>query len=380
VYNINDVKIRLITESAERLVNISDEDYFKGDAFKGFVSNSSMSLINPAQGGSPSKFITGFEKKKSAGALELGTAVHRMLLEKGQFFIDDVVKPTGKVASIMERYFHLLQEGSIPSEEAIVMACEENDYYSGKLTQVRIENVLRDGKTYLDHLYDRENCNDCITLTQEHKDKLDKCLESVKANESLLHLLEGQLSNNFERYNEDVFIMNAEAVLPPKDIDEFEDKTTKVWIKAKIDNWSIDFENKVVTLNDLKTTGASIADFIGSEFEGMNLDGQVYKAKIEGSFSKFHYYRQMKLYMDILKSYVATKYDATEENGWSFKCNMLVVETNAPHYSHVFQVGDRWMTLGEYEYISLLKRIAYHNEYGYDSFVNINLNDTTIIW
>jgi len=379
VYNINDVKIKLIPISVQRLVDIEDDDYFKGDKFKNFVSNSSMSLINPSQGGSPSKFITGFDKKKPAGALELGTAVHRMLLEKGKFFIDDIVKPTGKIAAVMEYYFALLHVPELTAEEAIKIACEQADYYKDRLTQTRIDNVLRDGKVYLDHLFDRNNCQDCITLTQEHKDKLDRCLTSVKANEKLTHLLEGQLSNNFIRHNEDVFIMKAEATLPPKSVDEFEDKTTNVWLKVKIDNWSIDFENKVVTLNDLKTTGTSIADFAGGETENMNLDGEVYKTKTYGSFEKFHYYRQMAFYLKILKTYAEVEYDATEVNGWTFKCNMLVVETNEPHYSHVFEVGDKWLALGEYEYTSLLKRIAYHEEYGYDSFVNLDMNNITLL-
>ena len=378
MYNINDVKIKLITNSVERLVDIPDEDYF-GEGYKKYISNSSMTLINPSQGGSPSKFLTGFSNKKSGGALELGTAVHRMLLEKGEFFIDDVVKPTGKVAQIMETYFSLISEGCEDLDWAIREACIEAEYYVGKLTQVRIENVLRDGKVYLDHLYDKENCQGCITLTQDHKDKLDKCLESVKNNKTLLHLLEGELSNNFIRHNEDVFIIKVEAVIPPKDDGDFEDKTKELLIKAKIDNWSIDFENKVVTLNDLKTTGNSIADFAGGTSENMNLDGEIYTTKIEGSFSKFHYFRQMKLYLDILKAYAEKEYGACEENGWTFKCNMLVVETNAPHYSHVFEVGHKWMALGEYEYMNCLKRIAYHEEYGYDSFTNINLNNTTIL-
>lgn len=380
MYNINDVKIKLIDESVQRLVDIPDEVYF-GEEYRSFVSNSSMALINPAQGGSPSKFLAGFKgSKSSGGALELGTAVHRMILEKDRYFIDDVVKPSAKVALVMDYYYQALKDGCEETDETIKYAMQAADYYANNITQNRIDKVLEEGKVYLQHLYDKENCEGCITLTQEHKDKLDKCLISVKNNEKIMSFLRGQEGENFLTHNEDVMIMKAVAEVPSKDADDFEDKEAELWIKVKIDNWTIDFEKKEVILNDLKTTGSSIADFIGGENENMSLEGQIYKTKSYGSFEKFHYYRQMALYMRVLQAYVKEKYDATEDNGWKFICNMLVVETNEPHYSHAFTVGERWLNLGAYEYESLLKRLAYHKTYGYDSFVNINLNGVTVIW
>lgn len=379
MFDINSIKIKLIDSTATKLDDISDEEYFKGDKFKGYVSNSSMGLINPDQGGSPTKFLTGFKEKKNGGALELGTAVHRMLLEKDKYYIDDVVKPSPKVCDVMENYFQLYEVDGIDHESAIKLACEKADYYSKSLTQTRIDNVLRDGKVYLESLYDWNKCQDCITLTQEHKDKLDKCMASVKANDNISAILNKE-GENFQQYNEDCIIMRAEVTLPPNDPEEFEDKINDLWIKVKIDNWSIDFDEKVVTLNDLKTTGGSIADFAGTTGEKIDLDGIVYKTNMKGSFEKFHYYRQMALYMKVLRAYVENHYGISEEDGWKFKCNMLVVETNEPHYSHVFEVGHRWLNVGTYEYESLLKRIGYHNEHGYDSFTNIKLNGTTIIW
>lgn len=374
MYNINNIGIKIVDDTVKRYPQLSDEEYFAGDTFKGYVSNSSMSLINPSQGGSPSKFLVGFEAKKSKGALELGSAVHRMILEKGQYYIDELDKPSEKVCNVMDIYFGLLQKGILLEEEAIIVACKEADYYAKSLTQTRIDNVLRDGKLYLEQLYDKAECEGCLVLTREHKDKLDKCLESVKLNERMIHFLEGKLSNNFKRYNEDVFTVEAEATLSPKDESSFEDIKNKIFIKIKVDNWSVDFENKVITLNDLKTTGVSVGDFGGCEYESMSTRGEIYKYNVSGSFEKFHYYRQMAFYLRVLKSYAAKEYDATEENGWTFKVNMLVVETNAPHHSQVFNVSQKWLDLGTYEYESLLKRIAYHDEYGYDTFTHFKPN------
>lgn len=378
MYNINGIKIELIDESVDRLVNIPDEEYFAGEDFKGYVSNSSMALINPDQGGSPTKFVTGFSAKKSTGALELGTAVHRMSLEKDKYYIDDLDKPTEKVCAVMDKYFGYIIAGNDPLE-AIKDACIQSDYYAKNLTQVRIDNVLREGNDYLQQLYDKTKCADCIVLTREHKDRLEKCMNSIKANDAIVELLDREVDDDFIKFNEDVFIMKAEATLAPNDPNDFEDKVKDLWLKIKVDNWSIDFKNKIVYLNDLKTTGGSIADFGGTDMENMAVSGEIYKKHQQGSFEKFHYYRQMAFYMRVLKAYVGKKYNAIEENGWTFKANMLVVETNEPHYSHVFEVSQKWLDLGQYEYESLLKRIAYHNEYGYDSFINITLNGTTVL-
>ena len=379
MYNINNIKIKLIDESVNRLEDISDEEYFKGLEFSGYISNSSMALINPSQGGSPTKFLTGFSNKKSGGALELGSAVHRMILEKDQYYIDELDKPSEKVCNVMD-YYHDFVINDVPHEEAIKEACIRADYYAKNLTQTRIDNVLRDGEAYLNQLIDKQNCTNCIVLTREHKDKLDRCLISIKNNKNITNLIEGATSENFQNHNEDVIIMKVRAEVPSEEVDNFSDVEQELFLKVKIDNWTIDFENKIVTLNDLKTTGGSIADFCGGETENMNLSGEVYTSRQQGSFEKFHYYRQMAFYMRVLKAYVATTYNATEDNGWTFKCNMLVVETNEPHYSHVFEVGPRWLSLGTYEYESLLKRIAYHKVHGYDSFINIKINGTTVIW
>ena len=49
--NVREIKIIPIFESV-RAIDISDNEYF-GPNYKKYISNSSLSLINPAQGGSP---------------------------------------------------------------------------------------------------------------------------------------------------------------------------------------------------------------------------------------------------------------------------------------------------------------------------------------
>jgi len=371
MYNLNQIKLKYRTETTTRLDNVSDADYF-GPKYKDYVSNSLLKLINPEEGGSPTKFLTGYTGGMNGAALELGSAVHQMILEKGKYYVNDVEKPAGKVAQVMESYHRLLSEEYSP-DKAILLACKECDYYTSNLTQKRIDNVLEAGKVYLEHLKAVSECIGCITLTSEQNVKLNACLKSVTENQLIMKLLEPGCPS----YNEDVMTMQVQASMDSPNPDKFDDEVIVFSLKAKIDNWSVDVENKILTLNDLKTTGASIATFAGTTFEVGGLDGNVYTKRAEGSFQKFHYYRQMAMYAFILKSYAEHEYGF--DDSWTFNVNMLVVETNAPYLSHVFAVGPQWLSKGDFEFTTLLKRLAFHKVHGFDTFTDINLKTITSI-
>lgn len=58
-------------------------------------------------------------------------------------------------------------------------------------------------------------------------------------------------------------------------------------VKAKADNWSIDEDGKLLTINDLKTSGHFIDGFM----------------RETGSLYTYHYYRQAALYKTMLEEY-----------------------------------------------------------------------------
>lgn len=373
MYDLNQIKLNFRKETTERLENISDEAYF-GEEYREYISNSSLKLINPDEGGSPTKFLVGNKSSGNNTAFELGTAVHRLILEKDKYYVNDVVKPDGKGGIVIESYFNLLKQG-VDADEAIRTACEMNDYYTKSLTQARIDKLLEAGKPYLEHLQEEANCESCITLSSEMKDKLDSCLVSVSENKLIQDLL--YPGEGVKTFNEDVIIMKVNATMVSPDPLSFEDATIEMFIKGKIDNWSVDVENKILTLNDLKSTGGSIASFGGVLFETAGLNGDLYVKRTEGSFQKFRYYRQMAMYAFMLQSHAEEVYGF--DDTWTFRVNMLVVETSAPYLSHVFQVSTPWLLKGKHEFQSLLKRIAYHRVNGFDKFTDVDLNKITTL-
>lgn len=125
--------------------------------------------------------------------------------------------------------------------------------------------------------------------------------------------------------------------------------------KLKADNWTIDYDNKIITLNDLKTTGKPVNWFMNPEY---------------GSMNKYHYYRQMGIYSAILWYYCQQNFGVCKNTGWNLKANMLVVETLPPYDAKCFYVSKGQLKQGIDEFNQLMKRVAYYEMFGYESEVN----------
>lgn len=367
--NLNDIKIELLTETAEALPNLSDEDYF-GEKYKDYVSNSLLTLLNPEQEGSPLKFLSGFKEKKSKGSLELGSAVHQLILEPDKHVLSEVTKPTGKIGDIMECIHKRVKDG-YTYNEAMELAFVECDYYKGKITEEKKETVHTKGIEYYTYLLARDSEETkSIILKDSDLEKLNNCVKSVNENVICKQLLFPKEKEGLISFNEFVIIMDAKALLPLDD--DLKSPVVDFKLKCKIDNFSVDFNTKTINLNDLKTTGYSIDKFVGYTVD--KIDGERnYSYFMKGSFQKFHYQRQMAMYKSLLFSYL-TNTDSRIDDTWTFNTHMVVVETNEPYMSCVYKVSDRWLNDGDYEFKQLLKRLSYHKEYGFDSFINIDVN------
>ena len=120
--------------------------------------------------------------------------------------------------------------------------------------------------------------------------------------------------------------------------------------KLKIDNWTFDEENKVVTINDLKTTGKPVDHFV----------------EPDGSLERLHYYRQLAIYTEILMYYLLKTKGIGTYSGWTVKNNILAVETIPNYYSQSFVINDAYIHRGLEEAHQLIKRVAACEIFGYD--------------
>lgn len=338
-------EIKIIPESIQ-LIKITDEDYFSKN-YKEYISNSKLSLINPDEGGSLEKYKKGYSGTYSE-SFELGSAVHGIVLQPEDYSIAPIWKPTAKLGLFAEKAYNLLKD--IDDLENIPMniieeASKQSDYYSGKLTQNRINSALELCIPYWKKRREYE-----LTISQELKskqvylsepmfEKYTKCLLGIENNPKIKELLYPQgLISSAEYYNEYALLAEVEITL-----DNNEVKTLK--LKAKLDNFTVNHETGEMTLNDLKTTGKPIGFFMGNWVK--QPDGQ--NIWYDGSFQKFHYYRQMGMYLWLMSCYL-------KQNGINYKpkANMVVVETIPEYRTRIFSVNNKHIQRGLKEFKELL--------------------------
>lgn len=332
------IKLRPLYETI-RLLDISDEEYF-GSSYRDYISNSRLKLINPEQGGSPEAFKQGLGSSIS-DSLYFGSAVHELVLQPEEFeLVHSVNRPTAKMGFMADELYSGFAAGGLCVED-IVAASYKIDYYKDKMDDKKIVNVFETCTPYWEDRQEYEkNRTDKVPiyLDEKSREKLQLCLTSVESNQkiqSLLHptgVLEQPIS-----LNEATLLMDVEA--------EVDGKIVILHLKAKLDNFTADLEQNILTLNDLKTTGHWLSKFK------------------EDSFVKFHYSRQLAMYLWMLRLYAEKE---LKMNHPSMYTNLLVVCTCPDYRAGVFSITTNEIKQGFEEFKRLLRMVAYCEVYGYD--------------
>ena len=362
--NLKEYKIELLLETVN-IKELSDEEYFSND-YSHYVSNSKLKLINPDEGGSPILFKTGLKNEYNA-SFAYGTAVHQLILQPEEFILSDYqFKPSAKLGLFVDNFIKYRNSG-LSIYEAMLKASDKSDYYKGKLSDKKIRTAIEKGlRYYLDvtknGLKHDKSGREVIVLSEKLKNDVIDSIKSVNLNDKIRKLLKTQnFTDTIEHFNEQAMFIDIAVTLPNGEI-------VVVPFKLKFDNYSIDPEEKVVTLNDLKTTGKPVSYFMGNMVptldENSKKTGEVW---INGSFQKLHYYRQMACYSLVLQAYCKTILGLED---YSYKSNMLVVESTPNFKTDVFPVSASYIKQGLIEFKELICRVAWHEYYGYDKEIN----------
>lgn len=328
--NFYNIKLEPILDSI-KFEQMSDERYFSSE-FKEYISNSKLSLINPEQDGSVEKYLSGLNNTYN-DSFVLGSAVHELVLQPNEFeLIPDVIRPTAKMGAMADELYVKFKENTTVTVDDIINASNKIGYFKNKMTENRIQEVYIQCSVYWQnrYLYEQNTLDkNPIYLDYRNQEKLIGCINSIKNNTSIQKLLypEGLFETPISE-NEAAMFIDIKAT--------YNNKETILKIKGKLDNYTIDLENNKVVLNDLKTTGHYVEQF-----------GE--------SFQKYHYYRQMALYLWMLKLYTKKQYNIDIN---SLQSNMLLVSTIPTFKSGVFRVTRNDIDKGFRELSNLLKRVA----------------------
>lgn len=330
---LNEIKLTPLLDTL-RLQKISDEVYFS-EKYSGYVSNSRLGLLNPKQDGSPEKFFAGFKPVGYAPALEMGSAVHELTLQPDLFELaPDLGKPTAKMGAMADELYSVFLEGDVTKED-VIKASDKIEYYKGKITDDRYDEVIAKCTPYWQARQKEEfnisTIKEQIYLDFKTSEIVKSCVEALANNKSiqdLLHptgLVEDPISEN-----EQAILLDVEADCP-------NGKKFIIRLKAKIDNYTIDTETNTITVNDVKTIGKIVSE-------------------IDNNIIKFHYSREFAMYMYLLKLCAEKFYGIIDPK---IKANYLVVSTIPNFYTKVRPVSYPELKAGFHEFKTLLRYVAY---------------------
>ena len=328
---------RLIDETIElikpslNLLKISDQDYF-GEKYKDYISNSTLKYINPDQGGNPYRYK--YENNEfSSGFLDFGSIVHMDILEniKAKLIVGNI-PTTDKMLSILKEAAKIqLENGSTVIENAEFLT-KKYDYKNIKTFE---KNVLK-FRNYYSYLL-RQETNEFF-ITEATSQQLEKSQHAITSIKSYLNSIVGE-----HHYEESIFgdfKYNNKWI---KD-ENTTDKDIILKAKAKLDHFVIDHDSKTITLNDLKTTISSIDEFMAKSFE------------------QFHYSRQFSFYLYLL-------YNLINKENYKLKANVIVISKLSGDYD-IVPIKQNCIEEGFYEFNDCLKRIGFHEKYGYNTLID----------
>lgn len=325
----DDFQIIPIPSSAKRL-KISDETYFSSQ-YSNYVSNSRLRWINPDQGGSWQLFQN--PPRESTHSLALGSCIHECVLQSEEFQLPpDVSKPTAKLGKVID-YVIKNRKAGLSIYDSIKSACESAEYYLNTWEN-KIHYIIAKGLKY--YFEAKDLPDNSILLDPTTRENALASINSINTNINIQQKLHpvNELDEPIQSYNEDALFLDLMVV--------YKDRATTVRLKMKADNWSVDPENKVLTLNDLKTTSKPIGWFM----------------RDYGSLIHYRYYRQFYFYGMVLQEYCKIAYGFNID--WDFNCNVLVVETFGEHKSECFRINETLLQKGKREFEELIKRVAYY--------------------
>lgn len=335
---LSEIKLTPLLDTLQ-LIKISDAEYFS-PKYGECISNSRLGLLNPRQGGSPESFFTGFKDEGFISSLVIGSAVHELVLQNESFELAPALgKPTAKMGAMADELYPVWLEHPIRTSD-ITEASNKINYYKGKLTPDRIKQINEQCIPYWKarkKLVSNSN-KELIYLDDKSRDTVYNCVEALTNNpqvQELLHpsgLIDAPIS-----LNENALLLDVQAECP-------NGKTFIMHLKAKLDNFTIDLESDTVVVNDVKTIGKVVSE-------------------IDSNISKYHYSRELAMYLFLLRLYVIKEYGI--ENP-TMKANYLVVSTVPQYYTKVRAMTKKECYAGLHEFRTLLRYAAY--QIGYNGY------------
>jgi len=327
---IKQIKITPLLDTL-KLEDIDDDTYFR-DYKKEYISNSRLGKL-------VKEGVEAFFKNEASPynpSFETGSLIHQQILQPESFeVIEGVFKPTAKAGLMADALYK--SDGTFPTDDEIKAQSYIIGYYKDKLTPNRLKEFRDKAEPYWRDrfLYEEKNPKSDkkrIYTDERNFELLSNCIRTLGENKDIQKLLHPTgLTEEPIIGNEKTILIDIQMEIP-----EYEPRIYK--LKAKLDNFSIDTEENIITVNDLKTTSRPAVQF-------------------DPTF--FSYQREIAFYSYLLKQ-VAKKYYNVENP--TIKGNFLVVSTVPEYNTLVYPMTPKLFKSGMSEIQYLLRCVGYFNQ------------------
>lgn len=334
MFDLKTIKITPLLETLH-LEKISDAIYFSSK-YSGYVSNSRLGLLNPRQDGSPEKFFEGFKEGGFNTSLQLGSAVHELILQPESFELaDEIDKPSAKLGAMADALYPVHMEHGVVTLDDFIKASNKIEYYKDKVTSRLYDEAIKQCAPYWNQRrimeMNLENDKEQIFLDHKTRETVISCVQSLKNDQAVMDLLHPK------GIIEDPLSENEQAVLLDVQIDCPNGKSFIVKLKSKVDNYTIDAESNTLVVNDVKTIGR-------------------YVSEIDNNIARYHYSREMAMYLYLMRLCAMRFYNMDNPH---IHANYLVVSTVPNFYTKVRSVTYHELVCGFKEFQTLLKYVGY---------------------
>ena len=328
---IKQIKITPLLDTL-KLEDIDDDVYFKQYS-KEYISNSRLGVLKKD---GVKAFFKGIPQVYNP-SFETGTLIHENVLEPEKYeVIEGVFKPTAKAGLMADALYK--SDGTTPTDDEIKSMSYKIGYYKDKLTSNRLKEFRDKAEPYWRDrfLFEQNNIpsrfKKRIYTDEKNFELLTNCLRTLGENKDIQKLLHpsGIVEEPIVG-NERTILMDIEMKVP--------DYEPRIYhLKAKLDNFSIDTEENIITVNDLKTTSRPAVQF-------------------DPTF--FSYQREIAFYSWLIKLCAKKFYNIEKA---TTKGNFLVVSTVPEYNTLVYPMTPKLFISGWKEALYLLKCVAYFNQ------------------
>lgn len=294
------------------------------------VSNSSLSALNPDQGGSLIKFrsfLEGEREKETTPSLTFGSYVHNWIENPDEFAIADFDKPSETICKMLEDMYR--QGGDIMDPETVLHHAALFNYGQSWKEETRISKILEAGRKYFGWL---KESNGKVVLSAADKELLVNVQNALMKNSDIYDvIMDDKLKREHEIYFDFPGVRSDNALV-------------KIPCKALLD--ITDGESVIY---DTKTTSKYLSKFFAYKAPIIGSNGLEYEIR-SGAYTSYRYYRQLSFYNTALQLGYNLSTPA--------KCNIIVIETTPPYECGIYELPSKDMHFGHKEVREILSQIA----------------------